>query len=365
MDNTIGSDAGETVAFGTNGTATSPNTFIINDNSAGFGGKSPASARTTSSTSTPPAFPTLGSGDGIGLSYTNGVLTVSETNASGVTLDSTSLSIAAPAHSPPPPSSPSSARQGLRSKRRPGLRHDLQFQRRPGQQHLLQPEQFRGRVAPGNEISAGEFVTISAGTALVTDGAITDDGTINVGTTFSDAYSLSGTGTFAIQPAGDATLTGGASLTGGIIDAGTLVAAGSFAAPISLTSATSQLTIDGNFTDTSAITGPGTITVDSGVTASLTGGLGVTGEIIDAGTLVAGGSFTAPISLTSTTSQLTISSNFTDTGAITGPGTLTVDTRRHRLAGGRLHAGCDQRFRHAGRAGLAHNADQHGRKQRE
>ena len=269
MDDTIGSDAGETVAFGTIGTATSPNTFIINDNTAGFTGQITGFGANDVIDLAPTAFPTLGSGDGIGLSYTSGVLTVSETNASGVTLDSTSLSIAGAFSTSsfvaligPTGIEIETASQASDT--------TFNFNDGQGNNTFSNPGNFAGGIAPGNEISAGEFVTISAGTALVTDGAITDDGTINVGTTFSDAYSLSGTGTFAIQPAGDATLTGGASLTGGIIDAGTLVAAGSFAAPISLTSATSQLTIDGNFTDTSAITGPGTITVDSGVTASLT-----------------------------------------------------------------------------------------------
>ena len=93
MDETIGSDAGQTVDFGTIGTATSPNTFIINDNTAGFGGTITGFGANDVIDLDPAAFPTLGSGDGIGLSYTNGVLTVSETNASGATLDSTTLSI--------------------------------------------------------------------------------------------------------------------------------------------------------------------------------------------------------------------------------------------------------------------------------
>ena len=297
MDNTIGSDAGQTVIFGTNGSAGTLNTFIIDDNSAGFGGTITGFGANDVIDLSPSVLPSLTSGEGIGLSYTNGVLTVSETNAAGTTIDSTTLSIAGTGSLSTSSFVALIGTAGIEIETA-GQASDttFDFNDAAGTNTFSAPGNFTGGVAPGNVIAAGELVTISAGTALVTNGAITDNGTINVGTTFSDASSLTGTGTFAIQPAGHATLTGGASLTGGIIDAGTLVAGGAFAAPISLTSATSQLTISSNFTDTGAITGLGTLTVDTGVTASLAAG-STLGAINVFGTLDVLGSLTTPINM--------------------------------------------------------------------
>jgi len=153
---------------------------------------------------------------------------------------------------------------------------------------------YTGGIAPGDYIPANESVTIASGTASVSTGGITDNGTIavNSGASFIDAASLSGTGTLVVG--GSATLTDGGTL-GSIIDNGTLNLAGSFSAPITV-GAGAQVTLSGNFADSAPITGAGTLTVGSGVTATLATGTSL-GSILDHGTIDVSGGVTSPINM--------------------------------------------------------------------
>jgi hypothetical protein len=287
MDNTTGNDAGQSVTFGTHGSATALNTFIINDNTADFGGSITGFGINDVIDLGASVLPAPAAGDGIALSYTNGVLTVSETNAAGAVVgtDTTNLTLAGTAALSTASFVALDGPAGIEIETAAQLSGStFTFNDALGTHNFATPGNFAGGIAPGNVIAPGEFVTIAAGTAIVSNGAITDNGTINVGTTFSDASTITGTGTIAVQAGAHATLTGGASLTGGITDAGTLTLGGAFTGPISLTTAAAAITVSGTFADASAITGLGTLTVGTLTTATLAGGTTL-GAINDFGTI--------------------------------------------------------------------------------
>ena len=78
---------------------------------------------------------------------------------------------------------------------------------------------WAGNVAPGDSLVAPEWVTIAGGSASVFSASLVDNGTIVVGTTFTDAGTITGTGTLNVGTGAQATLTGNTSL-GSIIDSG-------------------------------------------------------------------------------------------------------------------------------------------------
>ncbi len=286
LDNTQGNDAGQSVIFGTQGSATNPNTLILNGSTAGFGGAITGFAGNDVVDLGGSVLPALPAGDGIELTYASGVLTVAETNSSGAVVSSTTLSLAG--------TGTLSASSFVALEGTAGLQielassqsgHTYSFTDAAATHNFAQPADYAGGIAPGSNIAAGEIVSITSGTASVTTGAILDNGTIVVASTFAEPSTINGTGALSVLANGHATLTGGASLAS-ITDAGTLTLGGAFTGPISLSSGVA--TIASGFSDASAITGTGTLTVNSGVTATLAAGSSLT-AINDFGTIDAAG----------------------------------------------------------------------------
>ncbi len=297
LDNATGNDAGQKIVFGTLGSATNPNTLILNGNTAGFGGTITGFTGNDVIDLGASVLPSLTNGEGVLLSYnsTTGVLTVEETSSTGASVSSTLLTLSGTAAGALSTSSfvalESAAGIEIETASSQNGKSYV-FSLTSGSGNFETPADFTGGTAPGNILAPGETVTIASGTAAVS--GVTDNGTIVVGSVFSDSTALNGTGTLSIAAGANATLTGNTTL-GSIIDAGTLTLGGTDATAISLASG-AQVTIASNFSDTSAITGPGTLTVNSGVTATLAAGSSFAAVNVF-GTLDLLGSLTTPIDM--------------------------------------------------------------------
>lgn len=335
LDNTAGNDAGQKVTFGTHGSASAPNTLLINGNSAGFSGTvigfgAGDQIILGASVLTEPT-----TGSGALLSYSAGVLTVEDTNSStGSIISSTQISIGGTAAL-----STASFVELNGSGGTDIYLYDNQgfnFSLTSGTTGAFETgANFTGGTAPGDMLLPGETVTIASGTASVSSTGVADNAFITVasGATFLDNGSLSGAGTLNVGAGGFASLNGATSLSS-ITDAGTLFVSGTESSAIALTSSASKIVLNNGGDITGNITGgTGTITIGTGA-GTLLGGATV-GLISDTSTLVAGGTFSAPITLTATGSQLTIASNFADSGLVRGfggggagapRGTITVNS---------------------------------------
>ncbi|MBB5371982.1 Hint domain-containing protein [Acidocella aromatica] len=288
LGNTAGTDAGITVLFGTHGSATAPNTLILNDNPSGFGGKINNFGVNDEIIvgSNVLAQPTAGQGLVLSYSSATGVLTVTDTlSSTGSAVSSTQLTIAGTAAGALSTASfvALEGSSGIDIELAPTTATNFTFST-SGIGSFEQASNFTGGTAPGDIITSLETVSITAGTASISSGGVSENGIITVasGAAFYDAGSLSGTGTLAVGAGGSATLSGTTTL-GSIFDAGTLVLGGNDAAAITIASG-AQATISSGFSDTVAITGAGTLTVNSGVTATLAAGSSVA-TVIDAGTI--------------------------------------------------------------------------------
>jgi hypothetical protein len=298
LDNATGNDAGQSVIFGTLGTAASPNTLILNGNTAGFGGTITGFTGNDVIDLGASVLPSLTSGEGVLLSYNSatGVLTVEETASTGGSVASTLLTLSGTA------AGALSTSSFVALEGNAGIEIETAssqngtgyvFSLASGTGNFETPADFTGGTAPGNILAPGETVTIATGTAAVS--GVTDNGTIIVNSTFTDSTALNGTGTLSVAAGGHAMLAAGGTL-GAITDAGTLALTGSFAAPISLSGTAALATVTGNFSDTSAITGTGTLNVATGTTATLTGGASL-GAILDNGTIVLGNTAASAINM--------------------------------------------------------------------
>jgi len=343
LDNPTGTDAGVTVLFGTHGSASAPNTLILNDNASGFGGKVTGFGVNDEIVIGSKVLAQPSAGQGLVLSYnsTTGVLTVEDTSSStGSIVSSTQFSLSGTAAGALSASSfvALEGSSGIDIELAPTAAASFTFST-SGTGSFEQASNFSGGTAPGDIITSNETVSIAKGTASISSGGVSENGLITVGSAagFIDTGSLTGTGTLNVASGGSATLTGNTTLAA-ISDAGTLVLGGSDTAAITLASG-AQATIASKFSDSSAITGPGTLTVNSGVTATLASGSSIA-SIIDAGTLDLAGATGGAINMqgngahsvvdfTGSSSSATLT-NFgtTDdiilgTGALTQPGTAS------------------------------------------
>uniref|UniRef100_UPI00263940EA Hint domain-containing protein n=1 Tax=Acidocella sp. TaxID=50710 RepID=UPI00263940EA len=296
LDNPTGNDAGQTVTFGTHGSTTAPNTLLINDNSSGFGGTVTGFGVNDAIILGASALPTLPANDGVALSYsgTGDVLTISETNASGGVVSSSTVTVIGTAALATGSFVAEISTLGIVVESAAGLAgHGFTFAAGAGKTASFESPTPFGGTAPGDIIAAGETVTISTGTASVS-GNVADNGTISVlsGAGFTDAHSLTGTGTLAVAAGGAASLTGNTTL-GTITDAGTLALGGTDAVAINITGAAS---IASTFSDSQAITGTGALTIGSGITATLAAGSSVA-SVLDNGTLNLAGAMGGSINM--------------------------------------------------------------------
>ncbi len=215
------------------------------------------------------ALATPAAGDGIALSYSGGVLTVTETNSSGGTIGTDTVTVAGTSSLTSGSFVVLENGKGINIELAPPAATGYTFSA-TGTAALETYTDYTGGTAPGDTLSSTESLTIASGTASVSTTGVTDNGTIvvNSGAGFIDNGSLTGTGSLVVN--GSATLTGGTSLAS-ITDNGSLTLSGSVSAPITLGTG-AQVTLSGNFTDSAPISGPGTLTVDSSVTATLAAG---------------------------------------------------------------------------------------------
>ncbi|WP_298281855.1 hypothetical protein, partial [Acidocella sp.] len=154
--NTAGSDAGVTVRFGTLGGATSPNTLIINDNTAGFAGTITGFGGGDAIDVGASALPSLTSGEGLVYSYGGGVLRVSETNGAGAVVASTALTIAGAGLSTASFVALEST-SGVTIELAPTVATGFTF---TGSGSFESPANYAGGVAPGDVLSGLESVTV-------------------------------------------------------------------------------------------------------------------------------------------------------------------------------------------------------------
>ncbi len=281
LENAATNDAGDKVIFGTHGSAASPNTLILNNNAAGFGGGITGFGANDVIDLGSTVLATLPAGDGIALSYntTSGVLTVSETNASGGVVHTTNVTVAG--------ASSLTTASFVASTSAAGVNIELATASESfvfngaSSSSFENGANFVGAFAPGNTLGSGVNVTIAANTASIATGALVDNGniTVNSGAGFIDTAAATGTGTLSVLAGADATLAGGTTL-GAILDSGTIAVTGA--------SALSSINMEGNgansvvdFTGTSdatPLTNFGTtddIILGSGVLATLPAGDGI------------------------------------------------------------------------------------------
>jgi autotransporter passenger strand-loop-strand repeat protein len=142
---------------------------------------------------------------------------------------------------------------------------------------------YTGGIAPGNDLSASDNITIARGDAIMSAGVpISDAGTISIanGAGLAVENSLSGAGSIAVGSGTALFVTSGGvtALTGTITDAGTIwVASGAI------------------FGATGSISGPGTLSIAAGGVVNL--GSGSLASILDAGTLNLAGALAGSINM--------------------------------------------------------------------
>ena len=257
------------------------------------------------------------SGDGLVLSYNSGtgVLTSTETASNGSVIGTSSETITGV---PGTTLSTSSfvaleGANGLTIELAPTVTSTYDFSA-SGTGSFESPADYTGGTAPGDMLSSYTTVAITAGTASVSSGGVTDNGLITIanGTGFIDAGTLSGTGALVVGTGGNATLAGATSLAS-ITDNGSLTLAGTDAAAITLGTG-AAVTLSGNFSDSSAINGAGSLTVGNGVTATLASGS--IASIADHGTLDLNGSFGGSIDMEGNGADTVV--KFTGTSNVTG-----------------------------------------------
>ena len=342
LDNPTGTDAGVTVQFGTHGSASAPNTLILNDNASGFGGKVTSFGLNDEIVIGSKVLAQPSAGTGLALSYSSGVLTVEDTsNSTGSIVSSTNLTISGTAALSTASFVALESGSGIEVELAPTAATSFTFST-SGTGSFEQASNFSGGTAPGDIITSYETVSIAKGTASISSGGVSENGLITVasGAKFVDNGSLSGTGTLVVGSGGAATLLGSTTLAS-ISDTGTLVLGGSDAAAITLASG-AQATITSNFSDTHSITGAGTLTVNSGVTATLAGGSSIA-SIIDAGTLDLAGAMGGAINMqgngaksvvdfTGSSSSATLTNFGTTDDIILGTGMLPAPTSGTSIA---------------------------------
>ena len=249
LDNPAGNDVGQTVSFGTNGSTSAPNTFILNDNTTGFGGTISNFGANDVVFLGGSVLPAFAAGDGYKESYSGNVVTVIETNASGATLGSTALTMTGTTGAAFGAGSLMvlDGANGAEIELTSSLPTSFTFTGASNSAFETNGN-FTGGIAPGDDIIAGDTVSIITNTASVTGSALIDNGQITVSSTLIDKSALTGTGTLSVLSGGKASLTGGAAL-GLIKDAlAHLTLGGNVSGPISLSSG-AQVSIASAFTD--------------------------------------------------------------------------------------------------------------------
>ena len=263
---------------------------------------------------------TIPSADGVVLSYSGGKLVEEITNSTGGVVSSNTVSIGGVSSLSTSSFVDLIGANGQTIELAPTASTAFTFST-TGTSSFEAPGSYTGGVAPGDVLAGYDTVTIAAGTASVSSGGVTDNGTITVKSNagFTDAGSLTGTGTLAVLSGGSATLTGSSSLAS-ITDAGTLTLGGTNSGPITLAS-TGTLVLGNGAHENGAVTGTGIINIGSGSTATL--GAAVTASSVqDNGTLIADSTLAAAVNMEGNGAKTLVDLTGADT--ITGTNTLAT-----------------------------------------
>jgi glycosyltransferase involved in cell wall biosynthesis len=218
LSQTLGTDAGQTVAFGTGGTSLALNTLDLSGTSAGFGGTIGGFGANDVIILGGSVLPTVAPGAQVSLAYAGSLLTVAELNTGGTQTASTTLDVGTSysvgsfvallgtdgVHI----ETPATVDEAKLTFSAPGTTASFET-----------PADYAGSLAPGGTIVAGETVIIAAGTASVASSSpVTDNGTIIVsgsGTGFLDTAPFIGNGTIVIADAGQVTFANTATASSG------------------------------------------------------------------------------------------------------------------------------------------------------
>jgi glycosyltransferase involved in cell wall biosynthesis len=208
LANTLGSDAGQTVSFGTGGTALALNTLDLSGTAAGFGGTIAGFGLNDAIRLTGSVLPALGLGGTVSLSYAGSPLTVAELNASGSVTASTTLDVGT-GHSASGYVALLGTAGVVLETPATVAEAPLTFTGTGATASFEDPTDYAGRLAPGNIITAGETVLVTAAATLANTPALTNNGTLIVSGTasaFLDPSALTGPGTLLMENGGQATL---------------------------------------------------------------------------------------------------------------------------------------------------------------
>jgi glycosyltransferase involved in cell wall biosynthesis len=223
LSQTAGTDAGQTVNFGTGGTSLALNTLDLSGTSAGFGGTIAGFGANDVIILGGSVLPTVGLGSEVSLAYAGSLLTVAELNPNGTVTATTTLDVGTSyslgsfvallgtdgVHI----ETPSTVDEAKLTFSAPGTTASFET-----------PTDYAATLAPGGTVVAGETVIIAAGTASVSGSSpVTDNGTIIVsgsGTGFLDTAPFIGNGTIIIADAGQVTFANTATASSGNVSFG-------------------------------------------------------------------------------------------------------------------------------------------------
>jgi glycosyltransferase involved in cell wall biosynthesis len=223
LSQSIGTDAGQTINFGTGGTSLALNTLDLSGTDAGFGGTIAGFGTNDVIILGGSVLPTVGLGSQVSLAYSGSLLTVAELNTAGSVTATTTLDVGTSyslgsfvallgtdgVHI----ETPATVDEAKLTFSGPGTTASFET-----------PTDYAGTLAPGGTVVAGETVIIAAGTASVASSSpVTDNGTIIVSganTGFLDSAPFIGGGTIVIADAGQVTFANTATASSGNISFG-------------------------------------------------------------------------------------------------------------------------------------------------
>jgi hypothetical protein len=208
LDSSTGTDAAQSLDFGTGGVAGALNMIDLNPTSGSFAGTIGGFGLGDDIVVGTSILPSLATGSSVSLSYAGSLLTVAEVNSAGSVTASTTIDVG---------TGYSTASfvalvgtNGINIETPATVAEQGFTFSTSGTGNFQTPTDYIGGVAPGQTIYPGEDVTVVAGTASISAAQpVTDNGTIIVtgpGAGLIDSSTLSGSGTIAIAGGANVTL---------------------------------------------------------------------------------------------------------------------------------------------------------------
>jgi hypothetical protein len=206
-----GSDAAQTLQFGTGGTSLALNMIDLNPTSGTFAGTIAGFGLNDDIVLGTSVLPTVATGSSVTLSYAGSLLTVGEVNSAGSVTASTTINVGT--------GYSTSSFVALLGTNGINIETPATVDEKPltfvgtagTVSSFEDPTKYTGGLAPGSTIVPGETVIIAAGTAAISSTApVADFGTIIVsgtGSTLLDGSTLGGTGTAIAANGGTISIT--------------------------------------------------------------------------------------------------------------------------------------------------------------